>query len=131
MRLPRLASRENSRKSDWIMGIKFTLPTESESSIDSFQSTEKKNLLLHHFKPAEHIHGRAGGILQGGRHGTPKLQSFTPHGRRGQTLFAGCLVNHNRDRSPLCLSISGRRLIRICGLEGIDRQYLWIVVKWT
>src|SRR6266850_4963174 len=65
MRLPCLASRENSRKSGWIMGIRFTLPTASESSIDSFQFTEKRDLLLHHFGPAGRIHRPAAFCKEG------------------------------------------------------------------
>src|SRR5260370_40381226 len=98
MRLPCLASRENSRKSGWIMGIRFTLPTKSESSINSFQYTEKRDLVLHYFGPAGRIHGRPAAFC---KEGATALQSS----KKGPSLP---MVAQARHSSPgVWLTITG------------------------
>src|SRR6266852_7984979 len=111
MRLPCFARRWNSRKSGWIMGISSRFrpsPRDArggaESSIDSFQFTDKRSLLLHYFRLARIIRGRVTVFWKEGAAAlTPKCleRSFAPDGRSGQTLFVECLVNHNRYPLPL------------------------------
>src|SRR5260370_40191971 len=111
MRLPCFARRWNSRKSGWIMrvGSQFRPSLRdargrAESSIDSFQFTDKRSLLLHYFRLARFIRRRVSVFWKNGAAAlTPTLQerSLPPDGRSGETLFVECLVNHNRYPLPL------------------------------